>query len=488
MINIGSRRECFFDNYLINNKRTTAEFLVHRPERKGYALIHDDPWEGDGADYHNMFFDNGIWRMYYLGWWTNEYDIKVCYAESTDGVNWVKPKLGVCEYKGSKDNNIILDYSMHSLIDNFMVFRDDNPACPPEKRYKGITSMNGKYFDEAEQKEKDKRTLWYFYSADAIHFKKGEMLTDVGEFDSLNIMFWDDNANIYRCYSRCEHAPTDETVYPYGLGQKGETPGVRSIQYMESSDFINWTRQKHIDFGDAEDVALYTSVAQQYYRAPHIYIGFPSRYIRRPWNDSYEKLCGKEKRLERMKKGHERYGTVLTDCVFMTSRDGFHFKRYDEAFMRPGPEHPGNWVYGSCYPARGIVETASDIPGADPEMSFYTFDNHWLGVPTKLIRSTLRCDGFVSLHAGSKEKTIVTKAFSYEGNELHINFSTSARGYICFTLIDEDGNRYDSCEIFGDSIDRVIEFPDDAVKKLSGRKVTIEARILDADLYSIQFV
>ena len=46
MINIGSRRECFFDDYLINNTRTTAGFRVHNPERKGYVLDHDEPWEG----------------------------------------------------------------------------------------------------------------------------------------------------------------------------------------------------------------------------------------------------------------------------------------------------------------------------------------------------------------------------------------------------------------------------------------------------------
>jgi len=490
MINIGSRRECFFDDYLINNTRTTAEFRVHNPERKGYVLDHDEPWEGDGCDYHNLFYDNGIWRMYYLGWWMlgKSKGIRVCYAESDDGVNWRKPNLGICEFEGSKDNNIIMDETSRCAIDNFMVFRDDNPACPPEKRYKGITSMHKKVYNEKLQKDVYISSLWYYYSADAIHFTMGEMLTDKGEFDSLNITFWDSNANKYRCYSRCEHAPTDESIYPYGLGQKGETTGVRSIQYMESEDFYNWTPQKELDFGDAEDVALYTNLAQQYYRAPHIYIGFPSRYIRRQWNDSYEKLCGKEKRVERMENyGHERYGTVLTDCVFMTSRDGFHFKRYDEAFIRPGPEHPANWVYGSCYPARGIVETASDVPGADPEMSFYTFDNHWLGEPAKLIRYAIRCDGFVSLHAGAKEKAIVTKKFTYEGSELHVNFSTSARGYIVFTLIDEDGNRYESCENFGDSIDRVISFPDDAVNKLSGKKVVLEAKLLDADLYSMQF-
>ena len=51
--------------------------------------------------------DGDVYRMYYTagdgknGWF-------VGYAESADGQHWTKPKLGVCEYAGSKDNNLVL--------------------------------------------------------------------------------------------------------------------------------------------------------------------------------------------------------------------------------------------------------------------------------------------------------------------------------------------------------------------------------------------
>ena len=58
-----------------------------------------------------------------------------CYAESKDGIHWEKPNLGLVDWEGSKDNNIILDrLGTHC----FVAFRDDNPNCPPEARYKGI--------------------------------------------------------------------------------------------------------------------------------------------------------------------------------------------------------------------------------------------------------------------------------------------------------------------------------------------------------------
>ena len=56
------------------------------------------------------------------------------------------------------------------------------------------------------------------------------------------------------------------------------------------------------------------------------------------------------------------------------------------------------------------------------------------------------------------------------------------------TLIDADGNRYPSCETFGDTIERKIVFDDaEAVAKLSGKPVTIEFKMWDADIYSMHF-
>jgi hypothetical protein len=36
-------------------------------------------------------------------------DIAVtCYAESRDGINWIKPNLGIFEVMGTRENNVIL--------------------------------------------------------------------------------------------------------------------------------------------------------------------------------------------------------------------------------------------------------------------------------------------------------------------------------------------------------------------------------------------
>lgn len=481
MLNIGSNRECFFDDTLIDTGNTTAEFRVHHPVRRECVLEHDAPWEGDGCNFHNLFYDDGIWRMYYLGWgmvareWGlgSRDGIRICYAESRDGIHWEKPSLGICEYNDSKDNNIIFDSeSFGAAIDNFMVFRDDNPVCRPEEKYKAAALV----------KRDGKRWLGAFCSPDGIHFKEAGIITDKGVFDTLNVVFWDSGRQKYFAYVRNFHKNTETTPPTLPTEQ-----AVRDIRVCESEDFVNWSEPQRLIYNDVEDSPLYTNNVMVYPRAPHMFVGFPTRYYCRPgWSPNYDELCGHEVRKYRYN-AEAREGLVITDCLFMCSHDGLHFTRYDEAFLPPPPENPSSWVYGDCYMARGLIETPSDIDGADPEYSMLVPDNHGdLTDSTRLIRYTIRMDGFVSLHAGAKEERIVTKPFIFEGSELFVNFATSARGYLYITLIGEDGTRMESCETFGNSIHRCIRFGGD-VSTLSGKPVTMEVRMLDADIYAMKF-
>ena len=54
----------------------------------------------------------------------------ICLATSSDGINWDKPSLGVYQYKGSGDNNIIMEDSGASA------FYDKNPDVPENERWK----------------------------------------------------------------------------------------------------------------------------------------------------------------------------------------------------------------------------------------------------------------------------------------------------------------------------------------------------------------
>ena len=95
--------------------------------------------------------------------------------------------------------------------------------------------------------------------------------SDKGKFDSLNIAFWDKHTQQYFLYFR--------DVHEYTGNNKGS--GIRDIRWSVSKDFINWTKPEVLDFGNCEDIALYTNVINPYYRADHIFLGFPSRYVDR---------------------------------------------------------------------------------------------------------------------------------------------------------------------------------------------------------------
>lgn len=501
MLNIGNKRELFFDDYLLNTKKTTAQKKLHHPQKREPVMIYNMPWEGNNAHYQTIIFDGEKYIMYYYAcaMASNGARSRYCYATSKDGLHWERPILNVAEFDGSTENNIVLTKGVipdQDGYDNFTVFYDENPACPKDEKYKALVMWCGHTI------------LRSFVSPDGIHFKVRGVITDDGAFDSLNICFWDKYRQKYLCYYRGEHAPREDapvTVKSYTDKiarmlydpEKGayRDPGdgtvafTRDIRVIESTDFVHWSENQRI-VTDGPDIQYYTNGVMPYARAPHLLVAFPTRYVeRKAWTPNYEQLCGRELRLQKMK-GSAREGLALTDCLFMASRDGYNFTRYDEAFMAPPPEADLTWYYGDCYPAACLIETPSDIPGADNEYSLFgncadqsTPDGH----AKVLCRYTIRLDGFVSLHAGASEECVLTKEFTYDGDELYVNIATSAWGSAYFCLHCE-GESFLSHEIFGNSTDKKISFEDPtAVQKCRGKAVTLEVRMLDCDLYAIRF-
>ena len=74
----------------------------------------------------------------------------------------------------------------------------------------------------------------------------------------------------------------------------------------------------------------------------------------------------------------------------------------------------------------------------------------------------------------------------FAGDTLEINFATSALGYLQITLSDEDGNAMHSGRLFGDKIDRLVDFDGD-ISAMAGKNVTMEINLSDADIYSFRF-
>ena len=124
--------------------------MLHHPVPRNVVLETNEGWEGNGTNYITVFRDGDRYRMYYrAGHYSyiggkdrpNRKDI-YCYAESTDGIHWKKPVLGIINWAGSFKNNIILD-SIGSHA--FSPFLDRNPDCAPDAKYKALGWGGGKH-------------------------------------------------------------------------------------------------------------------------------------------------------------------------------------------------------------------------------------------------------------------------------------------------------------------------------------------------------
>ena len=494
---IGNRLELFVDDWLIHELKGTAEQRLHEPVPQNTALSTDSSWEGNMCGYITAFKDGGKYRMYYKahhvdiveaseGTYTEtQTQLRIAYAESPDGIHWEKPDLRICEVDGTMKNNIVGDEVGTGQIGThgFAPFKDSNPQTGPESRYKALGRNHRK--DVA-------KGLYGMQSPDGLHWQlmAEKPVMTKGAFDSQNLAFWDNEQGMYRAFIRDFHQGTlpDESLADHGKS------GIRDIRTCTSTDFLSWTEPAQLSYTGSYEEPLYVNQITPYYRAPHLLFGFPTRYVERPWSKAVELLPEPAERKKRSAVSM-RYGTVVTDGLFMASRDGTTFHKWPEVFLRPGPQREGNRVYGDNYQSWGLFETESLLPGAPPELSFVATEHYWRSEHFTIFRRyTIRIDGFVSVHANLHGGELITQPITFTGDNLYLNFSTSAAGKILVEIQDPQGTPVkgftlsDCVESIGDELDRRVYWKDG--KKpgvLAGRTVRLRVVLKDADLYAIQF-
>lgn len=476
---------CWDESYFEKNDGVSV--IAHKPVKKELALVCDDEWEGPQNGYASVLKIGQRYRIYYRadnarqridGQKTPGAMGVICMAESYDGgITYRKPNIGKYEYNGTKNNNIVFLREEHP-IDNFSVFYDTNPACPEDERFKALSEIN---FGNDNGGTK----LIYYASADGIDFREMYYLDVQGTFDSYNVMVWDENTEQYFLYYRAFHTPEGEDK----LSWRGARPNwLRHIRVATSKDFKVWEKHGRISFTDGQKAyQMYTNQITRYYRSRDTFIGFPVRYFDRAEEKQNFRHMPLGDRHENITKVYGREGTAVTDCVIMTSQDGFKFNCRDEAFLTPGAESRSNWWYGNCYTVYGLIETASDEAGASNEISFYMGENYRIK-NVNFRRYTVRLDGFFSWYAPYKGSDILTKPFTVEAQEMRVNFATSALGGLNVCICSEDGEElagYKSYTMFGDSTDRPVEF-EKQVSELIGKRVRIRFTLSDAHLYSFE--
>jgi hypothetical protein len=480
---IGSRLELFVDHYLIG-RMEGAGLKLHEPRQAEIAIN----MEGYGG-YTIVIKDDRTYRMYYSSRSTQDTELDTYvtrYAESTDGIHWTKPELGLFDVKGTRANNVV--EKQYLVSGGFSPFLDSRPGVPASERYKalgGIFAQSPKYPGLG--------GLMAFVSADGIHWKQLRDKPVINKWHyphftdtDLPAVFWSESEGQYVCYPRVRMKNRTEFAH-----EDVFKTGYRWIGRTTSKDFINWTKVVPMEYAPVEE--FYHNQTHPYFRAPHIYIALPTRFMGVPLNPGRHAL--NESQVKELLADPNNQGKFyesllavdIVDTVLLTSRGGNRYDRtFSEAFIRPGLD-VRNWTNRANYSVLGVVPTGPN------EMSIYML--HYPHFRTSHIRRyTLRTDGFVSVNAPYAGGEMVTKPFIFSGKELVINYATSAPGGVRVEIRDKAGQPLpgysltDATEMIGDQIERVVTWKGGSdLSKLAGKPIRLRFVMKDADLYSIRF-
>ena len=480
---IGSSKQVFIDWDLIEpgyglswgGERPTSweiphgvRIAVHRPRIDLQPLIvADRPWESMVTSMVTLMEDEGRYRMWYECWSLAEgndsigeaaYPTMLAYAESADGANWVKPRIGTVSFGGSTDNNLVYWASRGSSV-----FKD--PSAPPDERYKLVCMSRG--------------GIGGAVSPDGLRWKSLEQLLvsadDAFEDQIPDAARFDTERGRYVGYFR-----------GWDRRNPGLWHGRRTIAYAESDRFESWPVPQTIvapNVNDGPDTDIYTNSYAPWPGAPDAHLMFPGYYQRT---------------------------RDVREVHLLTSRDGMHWHRPTSEPIIPCGEPGSGWGEGSWLAGTGLVsfhpgEWSLPVRPQSRSHNQYQFPTGPQNPPNwgELCLATWREDGFTSLEAESKGGCS-TMPIVFTGGRLEINAWTRFGGEIRIELADPSGeielnyktaetvvgHTFEECDpISGDVLKHVVTWNGESdLSAWAGRPVRLRFSLRRARLFAFQFV
>ena len=379
-----------------------------------------------------------------------------CYAESEDGIRWVKPGLDVREVDGRK-TNIVIGADERGEVHSAGVVLDPDPPTP-EERFRMIYTLMPGGPDRIECAHSADGIHWTVYDERPTCGISGDQLNDV------SILFYDD---LSRCFVMNTRHFLQWGGRVRGMPDMGNKPhsewrsvdnfatlNRRRVWQTYSHDFIHWSEPVLIADVDDDQDNLDTSLyGMSQCKIGTLHVGFAGMI-------------------------HIVDNTM--DVHLLTSRDGVNWQRaYQfQPFVSPGGE--GAWD-------RYMVSCSSPPVEMGDEYWFYLGGSQchhdwWymssiedLDHPeTKnpeaharfgLVRAVLRKDGFASLAANRlREGCLVTREVVSNGTTLVINGRCQPGGTIRAEVVDANnatipGFDRESCDVFtGDLTAHVVSW------------------------------
>ncbi len=451
------------------NTPTVRQEPVLVPER-------NDPNAPDSMASHfygTVLYDQGKYRMWYysVSLRAEPADLKqgpICYAESTDGIDWVKPSLGQVEINGSTDNNAIAVPDEVTQCAAVIIDEDDPD---PNRRYKMVyTTLTH---------------TWVFRpstSPDGIHWRVAEDFpTDT--FLEMGSLFKFGG----RFIAHGQGSGEDDNGHPEGRQGYAST----------STDFEKWDRKYLNTFRlpEPEDVKKRGLVGD--YPQVHLGIGATSFGsvavgLYGIWHNPSE--------AERRKKGWYGAGLITCDLGLVVSNDGVTFREPVEGnVFFTGEDSPV--TPGSNPDDPTILCQANGILNVGDETRIY--HGRWRNATVtgedyyaEVALATLPRDrwGRLQLEKGASEGTVWSAPIIIPDEGCQISLNAEGVEAITVELSDEGGQPLSDYSgenrgtlIETDGIVHSVSWKDETISGIGGKTVRVKISITsnNTKLYAI---
>ncbi|MSU37310.1 MAG: hypothetical protein EXS36_19880, partial [Pedosphaera sp.] len=275
-IDIGGRKQLFIDTKFVTNAHNIS-LEMNPPAKMGQIMAGIHPWEtGWWNGSASILEYEGKFKL-----WYNCSDPQsglkqsyLCYAESTDGLIWNRPQLGLFEFQGSRANNILMLVRRNGAT----VFID--PKAPPAERYKLLAKMNA----SAGLPGPEGDGMYIYHSPDGLRWKLHPLRVLPWTTDTTNQVFYDRRIDCYVGYIRLwdplrkvGRIETENVMAPWPYRGEKVPPNVKpKTGYLTANEVP-------LAFGyddrDPIESDHYTPAGFPYPFADDAYFLFPSAYL-----------------------------------------------------------------------------------------------------------------------------------------------------------------------------------------------------------------
>ncbi len=471
VITVGSQKQLFLDDYLIASTTNVTRRVQLAEKFKGNPVLwRNEPWEDPfNVVYGSVIRDGDKYRMWYKS------GAGVSYAESDDGVAWVKPQLDLVMIDGRKTNILFRKSTETSGSDElpyyqelFGVYKDPREADPARRYKMGYLSIDWNYTGPRPTPFRQRRGLGVAGSPDGLHWKLIENWATEAICDGGTHWFFDPARERYMLFGRTEKTLPEVEAAWSKQDWYGEWHSGRAVARVESPDFVKWDFTDPLtapvvmtaDLQDPPGTEIYSMEVFPY---EGVYIGFVQVF-------------------------HALSDNPYLDVQLAVSRDGERFTRVAERtpFLTVGSI--GSWD-------RFNQSLASNPPIAvGDELRIYYGGRTYRHAPYRgkdtgpraggIGFASIQRDRFVSLEASFDGGEVVTKPLRLAAKTMHLN-ARSDFGEIIVEVLDLTGKTVDrSKPICIDSLDTVPHWGEGGPEKATG-PVFLRITLKNACLYSL---